>query len=43
MSDMLETEIEHFLSAHHAELIHCNITLHGTGGSMDMPQAYNDP
>jgi hypothetical protein len=36
-------ELRHFLALHHADLVHCAIRLHGTGGRMTMPEAYKDP
>jgi hypothetical protein len=36
-------ELRDFLASHHADLVHCAIPLHGTGASMEMPQASQDP
>jgi hypothetical protein len=32
-----------FLSWHYSDLTRCAITLHGSGGSMEMPKAHADP
>jgi hypothetical protein len=36
-------ELGSFLGSHHAELVKCHIKIHGTGGTMAMPLAHQDP
>jgi hypothetical protein len=36
-------ELRDFLALHHAELIKCNMVIHGKGIAMDLPIAAQDP